>query len=106
MKHANKGIHPCFETQGRNHQISQQPGISGPVKKVLCPPKFLKKKERKNWFLLTYSILCSVIFFGEIITVTKNDLATPHIYDCSNSQIAIFVVIYMNSSSLKTVDIC
>ena len=104
MKHANKGIHPCFETQKSSDFTTAR--YQWPCEKGFMSSKISQKRKEKNWFLLTYSILCSVIFFGKIITVTKNDLTTPHVYDCSNSQIAIFVVIYMNSSCLKTMVVC
>ena len=56
MKHANKGIHPCFEIQKSSDFTT---GISGPVKKVLCPPKFLKKEKKKIGFysLIPYFVL-------------------------------------------------
>ena len=51
--------------------------------------------------LLTDAEFCFIIFLGEIVTVTENDLASPGIQVGPNHQIAVLVEFCMNGTSLE-----
>ena len=45
-EHANEGIHPSFETQGRRHQKFRNSGISGTTRRTPVLQKIQFKKKR------------------------------------------------------------
>ena len=56
MKHANKGIYPGFETQGKHHHKSKIGVSVRPLKKDCCPPKlYFKTRMHSNRMRTTRS---------------------------------------------------
>lgn len=58
-------------------------------------------QNNKKLVLATSAISETVVFFGEVITVSDDHSPAPHIYLPTHSQITILIKLLMDSSCLQ-----